>query len=42
MFSDLSLKTLAELNIVSHTLPSGSTLLVDQPADIERIFFDMG
>ena len=42
MFSDLSLKTLAELNVVNHTLPSGSTLLIDQPSDIERIFFDIG
>ena len=41
MFSNLSLKTLAELNIINHTLPSGSTLLIDQPEDIERIYFDM-
>ena len=42
IFSNLSLKTIAELNIVNHTLPSGCTLLIDQPADIEQIFFDIG
>jgi len=42
MFSDLALKTLAELSVLNHTLPSGSTLLIDQPADIERIIFDIG
>ena len=41
MFSNLSLKTLTALSTISHTLPSGSTLLVDQPEDLERIYFDM-
>ena len=41
MFSNLSLKTLTALNTINHTLPSGSTLLVDQPEDLERLFFDM-
>ena len=41
MFSNLSLKTLTALSTISHTLPSGSTLLIDQPEDLERIFFDM-
>ena len=41
MFSNLSLKTLATLSAINHTLPSGSTLLIDQPEDLEQIFFDM-
>ena len=41
MFSNLSLKTLAALSTINHTLPSGSTLLIDQPEDLERLFFDI-